>query len=1238
MDENRLTLHQECPAGTVATLKDQPKDVTSQKKTKISSPGAQADISPISKLVNPTSKNKHQKRLPHKSCSRTVTYDCKTRTFVARKSKHKCRRVERVKIATQHGHSNSVIQKKPTARKTTNPGCPLDLVKTKAVQLSERIQPKEKMDVTKLYTKLQCTEGSVAESHLIHQSKTGENLPQVTTRRAPLQNRRNCWLGSPRIPDGYPHFHGNKKVRQKTARASLRNAISARHVKYSSMHLPHKVQKVQLKCCTERQHPAGEKKGNNSTFSLNGENTAKRPGKHCNLSNDKPGESVTCSLPHANSMVVRKCSVTTGQKLESVVSRLWATVCHSGKEQGNTTENISGPKAQKLQYDMSEMIDYGDMEKANNCRQQDCSFQTVMDNPRKPASTEVDRLYSGEKSWTGQAEGGGICKEGLSLRLCSTLETSEPTCGEIMEGRQADVEEPPTLEWMGGGGSPICHSNDTSPPKLDRIPRNLSISDPVTVPILRMSADPSVTGKSEETISCLLKQEVGTTLPDTSTSPQGYVCSTSEVVRPENYRCTAEQVQNSELLTFPQDPYPDVDKVNGQYFMSFSNQEALEAHKTVEARVEKEFRLDSRVFIQDVMEYKLLYGKQKKKKRKHKAPEGWNPGLHNRHTRYNMMLVEEVLKKRVILSGICTQAAVQIDPTQTANTNQTSCVSYLPAAIMAPPSKRRKGGDGLVSKLLGCENLHWKRKARLMWDMVQAGTRHDMVQAGTRHDMVQAGTRHDMVQAGTRHDMVQAGTRHDMVQAGTRHDMVQAGTRHDMVQAGTRHDMVQAGTRHDMVQAGTSHDMVQAGTRHDMVQAGTRHDMVQAGTRHDMVQAGTRHDMVQAGTRHDMVQAGTRHDMVQAGTRHDMVQAGTRHDMVQAGTRHDMVQAGTSHDMVQAGTRHDMVQAGTRHDMVKAGTRHDMVQAGTSHDMIQAGTRHDMVQAGTSHDMVQAGTSHDMVQAGTSHDMVQAGTRHDMVQAGTRHDMVQAGTRHDMVQAGTRHVMMQAGTRHDMVQAGTRHDMVQAGTRHVMMQAGTRHDMVQAGTRHVMMQAGARHDMVQAGTRHVMMQAGTRHDMVQAGTRHDMVQAGTGHDMVQAGIRDVMVQSGNRHKMALEHAGTRHNNIQAGSRHDMIHAGTSHNMIQAGTRYHMSSSGVAEEGGCYHGNTESQYNTTGDDDHQFSLSGDGQPAEKSPRTLNYFGSEDIQAENKLQVLDIQLICTWDQGISLDMCLKHNGQQ
>eukprot|EP00058_Branchiostoma_floridae_P002787 XP_002588275.1 hypothetical protein BRAFLDRAFT_86723 [Branchiostoma floridae] len=809
----------------------------------------------------------------------------------------------------------------------------------------------------------------MAQSHLIHQSTTGENLPQMMTRRGPLQNRRNCWLGSPRVPDGYPHFHGNKKVRQKTARASLRNAISARHVKYSSMHLPHKVQKVQLKYCTERQNSAGDKKGNKSTFSLNGEDTAKRPGEHCDLSNDKPGESVTCSLPHANSMVVRKCSVTTGQKLESVVSRLWATVRHSDKERLNTTENISVPEAPEPQCDMSEMIDYDNMENANNCHQQDCSFQTIKDNTRKPGA-EVDRLYSGGRSWTGQAEGSGICKEGLSLRLCSTLETSEPTCGEIMEGIQADVEELPTLEWMGGEGSPTCHSIDTSPPKLDRISCNLS-SDLVTVPIVRMPTDPSVTRKTEETISCLLEQKVGTTLPDTSTSPHGYVYSTSEVVRPENYRCTAEQVQNSELLTFPQDPYPDVDKVNGQHFMSFSNQEALEAHKTVEARVEKEFRLDSRVFIQDVMEYKLLYGKQKKKKRKHKAPEGWNPGLHNRHTRYNMMLVEEVLKKRVVLSGICTQAAMQIDPTQTANTNQTSCVSScrVPAAIMAPPSKRRKGGDGLVSKLLGCENLHWKRKARLMWDMVQAGTRHDMVQAGTRHDMVQAGTRRDSAQAGTRHDMVQAGTRHDMVQAGTRRDSAQAGTRHDMVQAGTRHDIVQAGTRHDMVQAGTRHDMVQAGTRHDMVQAGTRHDMVQAGTRHDIVQAGTRHDMVQAGTRHDMVQAGTRHDIVQAGTRHDMVQAGTRHDMVQAGTRHDMVQAGTRHDMVQAGTRHDIVQAGTRHDMVQAGTRHDMVQAGTRHDMVQAGTRHDIVQAVTRHDMIQAGTRYHMSSSGVAEEV-----------------------------------------------------------------------------------------------------------------------------------------------------------------------------------------------------------------------------------------------------------------------------
>ncbi|CAH1248875.1 Hypp8466 [Branchiostoma lanceolatum] len=328
------------------------------------------------------------------------------------------------------------------------------------------------IDVTKLYTKIQCPEDSMAQSDLNHKSKgtTGENLSPVTTSRGPLENRRTCQLGGPRIPHGYPHSHGNKKSGRKTARASLRTGIPARYIKYSSMQLPHRVQKVQLKCCTGNQSPDGEKKGNikrnDGTFGPNGENTVERPGEDLDLSNDGQEVCLMCPSPHVSTMF-KKRSVRRGQTLETVVSRLWT-------------------------------------------------------------------------------------------------------------------------------------------------------------------------------------------------------------------------------------------------------RESLDAHKKVEARVEKEFKVDSQIFIQNVMDFKLHTGKQKRKK-KHAKPEGWNPGFHNRHTRYNMMLVEEVLKRRFA------QAAGQINPRHLPSHQvpYTTCSSH-----------RRRGRDEFVSRLLGGENLHWKRRARLMWDMVQTGTVHNMSSSG----------------------------------------------------------------------------------------------------------------------------------------------------------------------------------------------------------------------------------------------------------------------------------------------------------------------------------------------------------------------------------------------------------------------------------------------------------------------------------------------------------------------------
>ncbi|XP_066264418.1 uncharacterized protein [Branchiostoma lanceolatum] len=732
MDEKRL--NQSCPAGTAylgneAASNDEAKDVMQGKKMKTSATTGvtlQADIcSSISRPVSSIPKSKRHKRLPCSSCSRTMTYDYKMRTFIARNPTQRRRRVKRIKNRIQRAQSKSVVQKKSTARKTTNPGCSHDLMKTKAVQSSETVQTNEMIDVTKLYTKIQCTEDSMAQSDLNHKSKgtTGENLSPVTTSRGPLENRRTCQLGGPRIPHGYPHFHGNKKSGRKTARASLRTGIPARYIKYSSMQLPHRVQKVQLKCCTGNQSPDGEKKGNikrnDGTFGPNGENTVERPGEDLDVSNNGQEVCLMCPSPHVSTMF-KKRSVRRGQTLETVVSRLWTRVCQGEELQSqvNTVKNISGPKVQKLQFDsLSGVMDYGNMrEEAENSRQQDLTFQTNMDNSRRPADTEVDCLYRGT-SWTGQVEGSlqsGICEEGLSLRLSGTLETMEPTYSEIMEEIQTDVEEPPMLDWMGDSHHTTCHSEAASPPRLDRIPLNLSCHPDLTTCNGSTFVAPTLIMKAEQTCSSLLDQKLGNNLPDTSTSPQGYMCSTGEVARPQHYQCTTEEVQNSELLTFPQDPYPDVDVVNRQYFMSFSNQESLDAHKKVEARVEKEFKVDSQIFIQNVMDFKLHTGKQKRKK-KHAKPEGWNPGFHNRHTRYNMMLVEEVLKRRFA------QAAGQINPRHLPSHQvpYTTCSSH-----------RRRGRDEFVSRLLGGENLHWKRRARLMWDMVQTGTVHNMSSSG----------------------------------------------------------------------------------------------------------------------------------------------------------------------------------------------------------------------------------------------------------------------------------------------------------------------------------------------------------------------------------------------------------------------------------------------------------------------------------------------------------------------------
>ncbi|XP_019618514.1 PREDICTED: uncharacterized protein LOC109465607 [Branchiostoma belcheri] len=299
MDEERL--HQENPGGTaspasvtLSVCQDQVKgEIHLGKEIKASTTaGTQADAcSPLPDCSDP--KNKRQKRLPHSSCCRTVTYDHKRGTFIARNLtvRKEWRRVERIKNMTQRGHSKSE-QKESTARKTTNPACPRDYMETKS---SETVQHKEMIDCTNLYE----LQGSLTRSDVLHKSKRMAVSPPsvVTHNKRQLEIRRNCWLGSPRIPNGYPSFHCNKKVGKKTARASLRTGIPGKYVqKYSSNRLPHQGQKVPLKSCPVYQPPAEEKK--DESMKHDGENTVGRPGTlNCDLSKHRPGESLVSHQP-----------------------------------------------------------------------------------------------------------------------------------------------------------------------------------------------------------------------------------------------------------------------------------------------------------------------------------------------------------------------------------------------------------------------------------------------------------------------------------------------------------------------------------------------------------------------------------------------------------------------------------------------------------------------------------------------------------------------------------------------------------------------------------------------------------------------------------------------------------------------------------------------------------------------------------------------------------------------------